>query len=997
MMGKTSKMALIVATCVVLYAVVGFFVAPFIIRSKVESILTERLGHPVTVKEVRLNPFALSLTVRGFAISEHDAGPLLGFEELYVNVELASVVKRALTFSAIRLQQPYALAHVRKNGSLNLLDLRPSAAAPEPQPDSATPGPPGEPQEKTLPGIIIELLQIDRGRLTFRDDSKPTPFTAEIVPITLALQNFSTKPDSPDSLSFSAEVGPGEKVEWRGTLYVQPLQSDGTLTITGLKVRPLWTYVQDLVKFEITDGFVDVTASYQARSDRDAFHASVKQGAVKLTKFALGEKGAKEPLVTIPEFTVDGIEADLATRQAQIAAVRSRDARISGWLDKDRRTIFQILFAVDANEAAPAQEPPPQAKTAPSGKPWLVKINEVNIQNYGIALEDRMPPTPARHTLDPLNLKLANVTSQLDAKVDLDLSVRVNESGTLAVTGGFTVQPPTADLDLDMSKIALAALQPYVDTFAQLTLNGGSANLKGHLSYGAENGTKPLLRYDGRVSVTSFLTRDKLLGKDFLKWDEVALNGLKLDVDPTRVTISEIVTRRPYLRLIIGQDRTTNVQAILTRPTSAQPTGGSPPPPSGSTKKSAGKPLPVRVGAIRIIEGSTHFADYSIKPVIDTGIFGLNGAIKGLSSKDLSRADVAIEGKVDKYAPVSIKGKINPLTSDAFTDVVMSIKNVELTTVSPYSTKFAGYPIQKGKISLDLSYKLAKNALEAENKVIIDQLTLGEEVESPDATSLPVKLAIALLQDRNGVIDIDLPVRGDLNDPEFGYGKVVLNVLVNLVTKAVTSPFNMLAGLAGGSGDELSAVAFPVGSAELPAASEAHLKTLAKALADRPGLRLEVTGAADPQTDRTALAEARLRQELLALRQQRVVTAGKPDPAAGKAPTLTPSEEAVLVEALYVKKFGALPSPPAQKDAQTQGAPTPEAVPVAELKARLIQTITVEESEIRSLAQDRAKRIQDFLVAEGGLAPERLFLVETTLDSRASGDSISCKLGLSAG
>ena len=996
-MGKTTKWALILAVCVALYAAIGFLIVPLVLQSKLESNLTEQLNRPVAVREVLFNPFALSLTVRGFTIDEQDNSPLLGFEELYVNVEMASLVNQALTFSAIELEQPYVVAQVRKDGRLNLQDLRSSASAAEHSSDQASPVPPEEAQEEGLPGVIIERLRIDRGILEFHDESKPTPFTAHIVPITVTLQNFSTRPERSHSHSFVAEIGPGEKIEWRGTAYVQPLQSEGTLTLTGIKARTLWMYIQDLVKFEITDGTIDVTASYQAKSDREGFQATVKESAVKLTQFVLGQKNAQQPLITIPEFSVEGIEADLVARQAHIAAVRSRDARVTGWLDSERRTIFQTLFAGNATNTAPPEPPASEEPDASSSAPWEAKIDEVSIENYGIVLEDRKPAPPVLLTFNPLTFKLANVSSRLDAKVDLDLFVRFNDTGRVAVSGGFTPQPFTADLDLDVAKIALAPFQPYIDPFAQLTLHSGAADLKGHASYQATDTTKPQLRFKGRVGVTELLTQDKLLNKDFLKWNELAVNGLELDVEPTRVKIAEIMTRKPYLRFIIGPDRTTNIQAILTPQDSAQATTENPPPTDPIKQPSAAETVPVEISAIRIIDGSTHFADFALRPVVDTGIFGLNGTIKGLSSKELTKGDVSVEGKVDKYAPVLIKGQINPLTSDAFTDVVMSVKNVELTTVSPYSTKFAGYPITKGKISLDLQYKLSQKVLEAENKVVINQLTLGEKVEGPDATSLPVKLAVALLQDRHGVIDIDLPVRGDLNDPDFHYGQLVWNVLGNLITKAVTAPFNLIAGLVGGSGEELNTVAFPVGSSELAADSETSLNALAQALADRPGLHLEITGAGDPTADRQALAEAKLRGELLLLKRQSAETTGKPGPEAAAVAGLSVSEEAALVEALYTKKFGAVPTPPEPTDSPPSTKERPKTVPVAELKARLLSDMKVDEGQIRLLAQDRAKRIQDFLVTQAGLAPERVFLLDTVLDSSASGDSVPCKLGLTAG
>jgi hypothetical protein len=341
---------------------------------------------------------------------------------------------------------------------------------------------------------------------------------------------------------------------------------------------------------------------------------------------------------------------------------------------------------------------------------------------------------------------------------------------------------------------------------------------------------------------------------------------------------------------------------------------------------------------------------------------------------------------------VAIKGTINPLTGDAFTDIGVSFKNVELTTVSPYAAKFAGYPISKGKITLDLRYKLNKKLLEAENNVVIEQLTLGDKIEGPDATSLPVKLAIALLKDRKGVIDIDLPVRGDLNDPDFKYGRVLLGVLMNLLTKAVTSPFNLVAGLVGGSAEELSVVEFPAGTRGLATAEESKLKTLAKALDERPGLRLDVTGAADPEADRVALAELRLNRELLALKTPETPGAGKPAAGESDFNRLPASEQTDLIKSLYLKRYGKLP----EFQAAPGQADKPVSVSTQQLKNRLIGDITIDDSELRLLGQDRAKRIQEYLITQGGILPERVYLLDVKLDAKARDGTVSSNLSLNS-
>jgi outer membrane protein OmpA-like peptidoglycan-associated protein len=344
-----------------------------------------------------------------------------------------------------------------------------------------------------------------------------------------------------------------------------------------------------------------------------------------------------------------------------------------------------------------------------------------------------------------------------------------------------------------------------------------------------------------------------------------------------------------------------------------------------------------------------------------------------------------LQGKVDKYAPVKITGQINPLTSDAFTDLSILFQNVELTALSPYSAKYAGYPITKGKLSLDLRYNLSKKHLEAENKVLIDQLTLGEKVESPDATSLPVKLALALVTDRKGQIDIDLPVRGNLNDPDFHYGRLVLQVLGNVITKAVTSPFAALSNLIGGRGEELSEVEFASGSAALPTEKKDSIKSLAKALEERPALRVDITGTADPAGDRAALAEVKLREDLKSLKLKEMPSGVKPPQ---EEIELTGGDEERLVRDLYRSKFGPEPN------AQIQEPEKPDTAVVEGLKAKLLETYQVEQADLRRLAQERAEQVRDHLIADAGVSPEQVFILDAAIEPAAKSGRVPTKLAL---
>jgi hypothetical protein len=394
----------------------------------------------------------------------------------------------------------------------------------------------------------------------------------------------------------------------------------------------------------------------------------------------------------------------------------------------------------------------------------------------------------------------------------------------------------------------------------------------------------------------------------------------------------------------------------------------------------------VAINTVKLLKGTATFQDDSIEPRVQIGLYDLTGTVKGLSSKQLAKADVDLSGKVDNVAPLKITGTINPLSEDAFTDLVVKFDNVDLTAAAPYSGKYAGYPIRKGKLFLELIYKVSRKQLEAENKVAIDQLTFGDKTDSPDATSLPVPLAVALLKDRQGRIDIDLPIRGDLGDPDFKYGRVVLSTLMNLLTKLVASPFTLMGKLipGGGSAEDLQYVEFEPGSSAMVAAELKKCEALMKGLEERPGMRLEITGTADLVRDRQVLLLQKLKAQIQSKWQQ--------ERALPKDTELPVAEE----ERLIKERFE-------QEHAQSPGAttaPKPDAMPpppmIEEMRQRLAASIQVDEASLRSLAGQRAKQIRDQLAGEGKLAEERVFLTE--VDLTASGhEKVRSRLSITAG
>jgi hypothetical protein len=377
-------------------------------------------------------------------------------------------------------------------------------------------------------------------------------------------------------------------------------------------------------------------------------------------------------------------------------------------------------------------------------------------------------------------------------------------------------------------------------------------------------------------------------------------------------------------------------------------------------------PMRVSIGAVRIVNGAANFADFWIQPNYAVNLQNMNGSVLGLSSDPKSRAKVAFEGKVDRYAPAKIAGEINLLSAALYTDLKVSFKGVEMTSVTPYSGRFAGYKIEKGKLSIDVAYLVENRTLQAKQKFIIDQLELGERVESPDAVKLPLRLAVALLKDRNGVIDIDLPMTGSLDDPQFRMGPLIWKAFVGLITKAATAPFALLGGLFGG-GETMNQLEFEPGEATLDEASQKKIASIGKALTERPALQLEIPTTYSPELDRAVLGERQVAATLRAL------------PKANDESLNDPLRRFELLSAQYELDYGRVPLPPAAQALREvrKSARGSQSFPPAnaELEKAIAEKHPVADRDLEQLGQARARAIQEALLGAGGLDPARVFIL----------------------
>jgi hypothetical protein len=562
-----------------------------------------------------------------------------------------------------------------------------------------------------------------------------------------------------------------------------------------------------------------------------------------------------------------------------------------------------------------------------------------------------------------------NFTNARGGKSGVRLRARIGERGRFAFAGQVAGNPAGINGDLDLSALALLPLRPYVEPRINVVFTDGTLMAKGHLVVEQPAGAPLRAAWKGDVAITDFAALDKPTASELARWKTLALEGAEIATEPFRASIGRFALDDFQARLIVYPDGSLNVIRLATPGAAAEPVPEAKPPAPGAVSRSA---PPMSIGRIELARGNVNFTDLFVKPNYTANLTDVAGSVTTVS--DEQAGDLAVTARVDRSAPVEVNGRINPFAKELSLDIVGKARDVDLPPLTPYSGKYAGYGIERGKLAFDVHYRVENRKLTAENHVVLDQLTFGARVDSPSATKLPVLLAVALLKDGRGVIDLRLPISGSLDDPKFSVGGLIIQVIVNLIGKAATAPFALLGAVFGG-GDELSTLAFAAGSAELGPDMRERIGALGKALSDRPGLRVDIGGHSDPSADRDALRHAEVD---IAMRRQKLKSlAAEGTAPASVADVVIGGEERVRwLTAAY--REAPLPDRPRNVVGLLKD------LPPAEMEAMLYANAKADDDTLRALANARAETVKRAIAATG-VADERLFLIAPRIGNGQGG------------
>jgi Fe-S-cluster formation regulator IscX/YfhJ len=951
-----------------LYTVFGFIGAPWLLKSGIIDFASSDLGREARVGTVHINPFALSLEITGLELLDKDGARLAAVDDLRANLQLSSLYRRAWTFREISLVGPYFLFERFTGGESRLSRLLADfPATDKPAPAAAESG--------GLPRLLVYTLAITNGKGDLRDNVPSTPFHLAPGPIDIVINELNTLPDRSGRQDVSIALPGNASLSWSGSLSLSPLESTGNLTLENSHLDQIIAYLREVYPLELIDAVLSARLDYHLSMGDDAqLELEVSGLQAELEKLSVTGLTPSENFLKVGNVSVQGGGMTLSKREIHLDRVEIRQPELLAWLGPDGVLSLNQLTAGADGEPDSADGDPTD---------WRLAIGEVGLNDGRLTFSDRQLEPPSTFEINHLQLTSNDISNVPEQRIPFRAAGGLAPSGAFEFEGNLALLPDlTVEAKARATDIPLPLGQPYMARMFHLQLERGSLSSAVDLRLEPEAG----ISVEGSLDVADLRVDDARDDSPLLGWKSLDIDRFTLTPGDSRLHVSQVAVEESYIRLAVNADRSTNLDGLQIESADAD---AEPVPVADE------KPFKLIIGGTGLRNGSMDFSDASLPLPFATHISDLDGSFSTIATGSAEPARIQLEGQVDEYGLARIGGTINLLQPLIHTDMRVEFRNLQMSRLTPYTAEFAGREIDEGKLDLDLNYEIKQGQLVGENGVVLSDLVLGREVESKNAANLPLGLAVALLTDSNGVINIDLPVAGNVNDPEFRIGGVIWKAFTGLITKIVSAPFRLLGSLIGVDSEELGKFQFLAGRSDLTPPELEKVGQLEKALSERPDLKIEITGVYDPAIDTKALKYSRLRNTVIELLNRE---------------ELDDDEEMMLdeeileaLETLFTKQFPDIPLETVEALHTRQSTDDPEAEPVrdrlayaGDLRDRLIDAQDVTAEDLAELGRQRAETIRNAFLAGGQFGADRAIMAEPREVESEDDEWVVTELGVAA-
>ncbi len=933
-------------------------------------------------------------------VQDQSKAPFFAARAVHVAAATLEPLKSLYHFDEIRIDAPIANLARDKDGVLSVEKMfAPEPAAAAAQPAASAPvaaSAANAAAAKAAPplDLAIKRFVLNDGTVNVRDYAASRPVDAGMQKLAVTLTDFSTLATAPAHYTLNTDFkDSGGSLGVAGAFGFVAKTASAKLDLKSLNLPRLQPYLDTATAAQVMDGTLSATANIGANWSKLPAAVMVTDTQVNLQSLKLAARGSKDPVIALTQGSAKVKQVDVTARTAEVTSIDATGLAVDAQRLKDGSINLAALGG--QHEATPERTAIHAVKKAHAeGPAWRYKIGELILKDATANFTDNTTPQPVKLNITPLQLKVQNISDDLSRPLPVDLQATLNKKGTLGVKGDVTATPLKVAVKVNANRLDAAAFEPYFGSKLNAVIASALLNADGDLALSQAKSLKAT--YHGDMALVEVRMLDKATSDPFAGWGSLALSNLKADYDEhgTVVDAGRVTFTKFYGRVLLDAQGKLNLKDVvahesgaaqsLTRDKSgAEPVpltpqaastvaAASAPPPASAANATVTaatppqSPVKLHFGQLVLQQGRVTYTDNFIKPNFTANLVGIQGTVGAFGTQSTTSAPVDIAAKLAANGPLSIRGTVNPLIAKPALDLTAVAHDIELTNLTPYSAKYAGYPITKGKLNVDLHYQLENDQLNANNHIFIDQLTFGDHVDNNTATKLPVRLAISLLKNSRGEIDVNLPVSGSLSNPEFSIGGLIWHAVLNLLEKAVTAPFSLIANAFGGKGEELGYVEFEPGSAKLTDADTQKLDTIVKALSDKPSIRMDLIGRVDPAVDEPALRTGYV--DRLVKQQKIKDVVGNGESVDLSTVTVDPKEyDKYLSKAYKSADF--------KKPRNFVGLT--KSLPDDDMKSALAANAPIDDASLRQLAQQRAQSVQQYL--DGKIDSSRVFIVAPKL------------------
>ncbi len=937
-----------IAFFALIYTLVGFVFIPWFLTNKTASLLKEKIGLHVEIGKANFNPYTFDLSVHNILVKDLNNKPVIGFKKIFIDYMPIGLFNKTILFKTLEIDSPKLYVKLKKDGSLNLENIL--AVNKSKSKSKST---------SSMPDIILQKIDITNGNINFSDLRSKTPFNLELGPYAFKAHDVSTKKGDLNAHSFRTKIGKDSEMFWEGGMKLNPLSFYGEINISKLKLPKLYSYALPNSDAVLQNGLLSLVLPYQIDLSKE-LKANINKAKLTLTKISIINKNTKNIIVDIPKFQVNGFDLKWPKQDVTIQSVKLENSSIFTLMDKNHE--FSLIKSFQTQN---------QTSTNDNNdtKPWTFVLKNVKVNKTKFTLIDISLAKPVKNELKDISLHVKNISSTKTSPIKYEFASIINTDTQLKFSGNILQKPLRVTSNMQLSNLHVKEFTPYIKPFVNIDINNANLYLKAKID--ADFSKKIDIEVNGDAFIKK-LHINTLDNKKLLTWEQLALNAIHYEYNPMSIEIKSIKVNKPYIKMIVAKNGTTNFSNLIKE--------------SPKQEQKNQKPIKIKIGPMILVNGTSDFSDFSLPFKFKTHIHDLVGNLSILDFQTTTPSLLNLTGKIDKYGYAKIDGRLTPSNIKNDTTLNVLFKNIDLNTMTPYSGKFVGYKIKSGKLSMDLKYSVKKSELLGDNKINIDTLFLGETVKSPDAVSLPLELAIALLKDSNGQIDIDMPVSGNMDNPDFSYGGVIWGAVGNMITGIVTAPFRFLGAILGIDGDALKSIDFDKGSSAIISTEHEKLSNLHKILSKRPSIKLTIQGGYDEVYDVQALQKKKL-ISLISEELKKVKT----DKKATKTDTY-----GIVLKKLYTTKFTLKQYEKEKKsmliNKKGEKIKLDEVAFNTLLEDALLKDIKISYEELILLANQRAKNIKASLVKEYKIDKTRVTIKPPSLTNAKRDRWIQSKL-----